>query len=256
MYHKALYVYGIVKCGIDLELNDKSLTGKDVYLICKGKFGALAHECKEEAYMDENPEKVKDMIITHNRILDKAMADFGGVIPLSFNTIIKKGKSSARLNLKKWLKDDEERLEQLWNKVKSKKEYGIRVYYDKEKLLQEASTNKEIKKIEKNIEGKTPGLSYLLQGKVKSKKQELFQNKVNELKKEFYDKIKKAAEETVLSSSKIYLEEEKVLLLSLSVLVEEKQVVKIKEILREKEKEGLPFHLAGPFAPYSFVESR
>jgi len=46
-----------------------------------------------------------------------------------------------------------------------------------------------------------------------------------------------------------------VLLLSLSVLVEEKQVVKIKKILGEKEKAGLSLHLAGPFAPYSFVES-
>ena len=95
-----------------------------------------------------------------------------------------------------------------------------------------------------------------MQGKVKSKKQELVQNKVNELKKEFYNQIKKAAEETALNHSKISLGEEKELLLSLSVLVEEKQVVKIKEILGEKEKEGLPFHLAGPFAPYSFVESR
>ena len=89
--------------------------------------------------------------------------------------------------------DSQEKLERLWNKVKGKKEYGVRVYYDKEKLLQETSADKEIKKIEKDIEFKTAGLSYLLQGKVKNKKQELVQNKVNELKKEFYNQIKKAA---------------------------------------------------------------
>src|SRR3989338_9715745 len=256
MSNNAFYVYGIVKFGVDVDLNEKGLTGKKVYLFSTGKFSALVHECEEKAYTDENPEKIKEMIIAHNRILDKAMKDFEGVIPFSFNTIIKSGENSARFNLKKWLSADEEKLEKLWSKVKGKKEYGIRVYYDKEKLLQETSADKEIKKIEKDIEFKTAGLSYLLQGKVKSRKQELVQNKVNELKKEFYNQIKKEAEETIFSPSKIYLEEERVLLLSLSVLVEEKQVIKIKEILGEKEKAGLPCHLAGPFAPYSFVESR
>ncbi|MEW5896496.1 MAG: GvpL/GvpF family gas vesicle protein [Nanoarchaeota archaeon] len=254
MSDNALYVYGIVKFWVDLNLNEEGLTGKGVYLISKGKFSALVHDCIDKPYTDEDPEKIKEMIITHNKILDKAMEDFGGVIPLSFNTIIKRGKNSVRFNLKKWLSDDEERLEKLWNKIKGKKEYGLRIYYDKNKLLEETSAHKEIKKIEKNIEGKSQGLSYLLQGKAKSKKQELFQNKVNELKKEFYDKIIGAVEEIAINPSRISLEEEKDLLLSLSVLVEEKNIAQIREILEKKEQEGFSFQLAGPFAPYSFVE--
>ncbi len=255
MSNNAFYVYGIVKFGIDLELNEKGLAGKEVYLISHGKFGALVHDCIDKPYTDEDPEKIKELIITHNQILDKAMGDFEGVIPLSFNTIIKGGGNSARANLKKWLDDDEERLEKLWNKVKGKKEYGIRIYYDKDNLLREVSDDEDVKKIEKNMAGKTPGLSYLLQGKAKSKKQEIFQNKTNELKKKFYEEIKKAAEEIAINPSRISLEEEKELLLGLSVLIEEKKADKIKEILKEKEQEGFSFHLAGPFAPYSFVEN-
>lgn len=255
MFNNAFYVYGIVKFGVDLELSEKGLAGKDVYLVSKGKFSALVHNCIEKPYTNEDPEKIKELIIAHNRILDKAMEDFDGAIPLPFNTIIKKGKGSARFNLKKWLNDNKERLENLWNKVKGKKEYGIRIYYDKEKLLQEASANKEIKKIEEDIEGKTQGLSYLLQGKIKDKKQDIFQSKINELKKEYYEKIKGAAEEIAINPSKISLEEEKDLLLGLSVLTEEKKVEQIKEILKEKEQEGFTFHLAGPFAPYSFMEN-
>lgn len=183
------------------------------------------------------------------------MQDFKGVIPLSFNTIIKRGKNSARFNLKKWLGDNQELLEKLWKKVKGKKEYGIRIYYGKEKILQEASAHKEIKKIEENIEDKTQGLKYLLQVKVKNKKQELFQNKINELKKEVYWRIKGAVEEIVINPSRISLEEGKDLLLGLSVLIEEKKVDNLKEILERKEKEGFTFHLAGPFVPYSFVEN-
>ena len=253
MSNNAFYVYGIVKFGVDLDLNEEGLTGKEVYLISRGKFSALVHNCIDKLYTDESPEKIKELIVSHNKILDKAMADFDGVIPLSFNTIIKKGKSSARFNLKKWLSDDEERLEKIWDKIKGKKEYGIRIYYDKDKLLEETSADREIKKIEKNIEGKSQGLSYLLQGKAKSKKQELFQNKVNGLKTEFYEKIKKVAEEIAINPSRISLEDEKDLLLGLSVLVEEKKVAQIKEFLEEKG--GFSFHLAGPFAPYSFVQN-
>lgn len=255
MSDDAFYVYGIVKFGVDLDLNEEGLTGKNVYLISNGKFSALVHECEEKPYIDEDPEKIKELIIAHNKILDKAMQDFEGVIPLSFNTIIKRGENSARFNLKKWLNDDEERLERIWNKVKGKKEYGIRIYYNKNKLLQECSSNKEIKKIEKNIEGKGQGLSYLLQGKAKNKKQEIFQNRVNQLKKEFCKEIKGRVWETIINPSRIYIEEEKDLLLGLSILVEEKKVGKIKEILEKKEKEEFSFHLAGPFAPYSFVEN-
>ena len=252
MSNNAFYVYGIVKFNLDLDWQETGIEGKKVYIISKGNFGALVHRCAESAYISENPEEIKEMIIAHNKILDKAIKDFEGVIPLSFNTIIKKGKSSVRFNLMKWLEDDRERLEKIWQRVKGKNEYGIRVYYDKNKLLQEISAHEEIKKIEKNIEGKSQGLSYLLQGKAKSIKQELFQNKVNELKKEFYDKIKGAVEEIAINPSRISLEEERDLLLGLSVLVEEKKVAQIKEFLEEKG--GFSFHLAGPFAPYSFVD--
>ena len=74
-------------------------------------------------------------------------------------------------------------------------------------------------------------------------------------KNRFYDKIKGAVEEIVINPSRISLEEEKDLLLGLSVLVEEKKVAPIKEILGGQEKESFSFHLAGPFAPYSFVEN-
>ena len=167
MPNNAFYVYGIVKFGVDMDLYGEGLKGKEVYLISGEKFSALVHECKEKVYTDENPEEIKELIVAHNKILDQAMKDFEGVIPLSFNTIIKKGKSSARFNLKKWLEDDQERLEQVWDKVKGKKEYGIRVYYDKERGLREVSVTAEIKELEKGAEGETPGLRYLLQGKAK-----------------------------------------------------------------------------------------
>jgi len=253
MPDNVFYVYGVVRSENDSTWQETGIAEKNVYMVGEGNFSALVHDCEEEPYTAEDPNKIKEMIVTHNRILDRTMEDFGGVIPLSFNTIIKKGTNSARFNLIKWLNDDQKRLERIWNEVKGKKEYGIRIYYEKDKLIQEASEHKEVKKIEKNIEGKGQGLSYLLQGKAKSQIQEIFQEKVNKLKQEFYEGVKGITKDLIINPSRISLEEEKDLLLSLSVLIEEKQVSEIKEFL-EKKAEDFSFQLAGPFAPYSFVE--
>ncbi len=254
MPDNAFYVYGVVRFGFDLDWQEKGIAEKDVYIIGEGNFGALVHDCEEKPYPTEDPNQIKEMIITHNRILDQAMKDFEGVIPLSFNTIIKKGTDFAQSNLKKWLDDDQENLERIWNKIKKKKEYGLRIYYEKEKLLQEASEHKDIKNIERSLEGKGFGVSYLLQGKAKAKTQEVFQEKVNKLKEEFSGGIKKITVEVVTNHSRISLKEEKDLLVSLSVLIEEKEINKITEFLGKKA-EDFPFQVAGPFAPYSFVEN-
>lgn len=251
----ALYVYGVVKCELDSDWQETGIKGQKVYLICKGNFSALIHDCQEEPYLSENPEEIKQMIIAHNRILDQALEDFGGVIPLSFNTIIKGGNDLPSFRVEKWLSDDQEKLERIWRKIKGKREYGIRVYYAKNKLLEESSKRKEVKKIEDAAEGKGEGLGYLLQEKAKSKVQEIFQNKIGELKQEFYNGIKKITEEIVANPSRISLEEEKDLLLSLSVLIEEKQIEGIKEFLEQKKAENFSYYVAGPFAPYSFVEN-
>jgi len=254
MSNNAFYVYGIVRFSLDLNWQEKGIAGKEVYMISEGNFSALVHECQEEPYNSKNSEEIKEMIIAHNKILDKAMEDFDGVIPLSFNTIIKGGKNSPKSNLKKWLNDDQERLEKIWQKVKGKKEYGIRIYYERDKLIEKASHHQEVEKVKKGIEGKGEGLSYLLQEKAKSKAQDIFQEKINNLKQEFYGEIKKITTDVVTNPSRISLEEKKDLLSSFSVLVEENKIEDIKKTLEEKKGENMTFHLAGPFAPYSFVD--
>jgi len=255
MSDNALYVYGIVKFGFDLEWKESGLNEENVYMISKGKFSALVHDCEEKPYISKDPNEIKKLILAHNRILDRAMEDFGGVIPLHFNTIIKKEENSPQDNLKKWLNDDKERLEKIWNKIKGKKEYGLRIYYEKDKLTKEASDDIEIKKLKEKQQGKSRGLSYLLQEKVKSKINEIVQNKINQFKQKFFDYIKRVTDNIKVNTSKIFIKEKKDLLLSLSILADKQQTNKIKRILEKKVSKDFSFQLAGPFAPYSFVEN-
>ena len=251
----ALYVYGIVKLGFDLDWREAGIEGKNVYTISECGFSALVHDCEEKPYMSEDPNKIKELIIAHNKILDRAINHFDGVIPLHFNTIIKKGGNSSQYNLKKWLNNNKERLEKTWDKIKGRGEYGIRIYYDKEKLIEEVSNSEEIKDIETNREGKGAGLSYLLQSKAKTKINEIGWDKVNGFKKKFYDDIKKVTANLKITPSRIFIDEEKDLLVNLSVLADNQQINKIKGFLEQKIGNGFSFQLVGPFAPYSFVEN-
>ncbi len=255
MADNALYVYGIIKFGFDFDWKEKGINGKNVYAINHGEFSALVHDCEEKAYTSEDPNKIKELIISHNNILDKAMEVFNGAIPLHFNTIIKKAEASPQLNLKKWLENEKGRLERIWEKVKGKKEYGIRIYYDKDKLMQEVSANEEIRESEENLEGKSMGLKYLLQAKAKSKINEIAQDKINNFKQKFYAGIKAINEETMLNNSRIFIDEEKDLLLSLSVLSDKQQFDRIIKALERKDGKVFSFQIAGPFAPYSFVQN-
>ena len=249
----ALYVYGVVKFGFDLDWREAGINGENVYTISENSFSALVHNCEEKPYISENPAKIKELIIEHNNILDRAIKYFDGVIPLHFNTIIKKGENSSQDALKKWLNDNKERLERIWDKIESKKEYGVRIYYEKEKIMQEVSSSKEIENIQ-GQEGKGLGLSYLLQSKAKTKINEIVWDKVNEFKNKFYSDIKKVTNDLKINPSRIFIDEEKDLLLSLSILADERQMPKIKRILERKMGNDFSFQLTGPFAPYSFVE--
>ncbi len=254
MSNESLYVYGIVKSGFNLDWKEQGIEKENVYSISEGKFSALVHNCEQKAYVSQDIEKIKELIIAHNMILDRAMEDFDGVIPLSFNTIIKKNENPAYYNLKKWLNDDQGRLERIWNKVKCKKEYGLRIYFEKNKLIEGVSNSKEIKKIEKIQEEKGQGLRYLLQTKAKAKIDEIVQERINQLKQKFCNEVKEIAEVKV-NISRIGIKEEKDLLLGLSILTNKEQIGKIKEYLEKKENQSFSFQLVGPFAPYSFVKN-
>ncbi len=251
MPNNAVYLYGVVKSSKDWK--EKGVKESNVFLINEGNFSAIVHKCDEKPYNSTNVVEVKDLILAHNEVLDKAMKDFGAVIPLSFNTINKSTEKTAEENLRSWLKDNEENLLKVWNKINGKKEYGIRIYYEKEKILEKIEELHEIKQLQQEIQTETTGIAYLLKGKIETEINELAQKQIFEYKQNFYNNIKKLASDITINQSKILLEEEKDLLFSISILVNKEQIQKVNSYLEKAENKNFYFNIAGPFAPYSFV---
>ena len=254
MSNNALYLYGII-ISHNKNWKEHGIKRNNIFLINEGKFSAIVHKCDEKPYNSADPVEVRDLILAHNNVLDKAMKDFGAVIPLSFNTIIKTSKSgkTAEENLRNWLKDNEEDLIKKWNKINGKKEYGIRIYYEKEKLLNKIKELHKIKQLQQKIQIESTGIAYLLKGKVKEEVDKIGQKEILEYRQNFYDSTKKLVFDIVINQSKILLDEEKDLLLSISILVNKEQIQKVNNYLVNK---NFYFNVAGPFAPYSFVNSQ
>jgi len=253
MSNNALYIYGIIK-SYDKNWKENGMKGNNVFLINEGEFSAIVHCCNEKPYNPANPDEIKDLIMTHNEVLDKSMKDFGAVIPLSFNTIIKtSNKKTAEENLRNWLKDNEEDLINIWNQVNGKEEYGIRIYYEKEKLLKKIKEFDKIKQLQQKTQIESAGIAYLLKGKIKDETNQIAQKQIFEYKQKFYDDIKNLVSDIVINQSKILLDEEKDLLFSISILVNKEQIQKVKSYLINS---NFYFNIAGAFAPYSFVNTQ
>ena len=77
---------------------------------------------------------------------------------------------------------------------------------------------------------------------------------INQYKLEVYNEISRITKEIIVNTPRIFIDEERDLLFSLSVLIDEQQIDKIREIL-DKKSNQFSFQFTGPFAPYSFVEN-
>ena len=252
MSNNALYIYGIIRTNKNWK--EQGIKESNVFFINEGNFSAIVHECEEKPYNSTNPVEVKDLILAHNRILDKAMENFDAVIPLSFNTIIKTSEEkTAEENLRNWLKGNEENLLKIWDKIIGKKEYGIRIYYEKEKLLKKIKEIHEIKQLQQKSQVESEGVAYLLKGKIKDEIDKIAQEQIFEYRLNFYNNIKGLVSNVTINQSKILLDEEKDLLVSISILVNKEQIQKVNSYLVNK---NFYFNVAGPFAPYSFVNSQ
>lgn len=253
-----LYLYGIVKNVYDVDWKELGIDGNAVFTVTEGALSAVVHRLEGEPYLPEDAVKVKECIIAHNDVLSKVMKAFCSVVPLKFGTaILSKNEKSATDNLKEWLKENKEQLEKTWELTKGKREYGIRIYYQKEQLLNEVEKTSELTAIKNDVEKKSVGVAYLLKGKLKSQTAELVEAKVSRFKNDFYELLKGITDNVVVNRSKLAISEKDDLLLNLSILVEEGKIALIRECL-EKEanaNNGFSYQLVGPFAPYSFVEN-
>lgn len=245
--YNALYVYGVIKTE-ESSWPCTGLEGNQVLIISGGKLKALAHPCEAKLYAPADLENIKKMIIEHNNVLGTAMESFGSVLPFAFNNIIreKEGKS-AEENLKDWLRKEEKSFEQLLEKIKGRKEYGIKFFYNRKEWI------KEIRAQSGTISEKGSGISYLLKGKQEFEIKDKLIKRLNEKRQELFNAANSKVNEIKIAQPKVKLiEDKKDLLVAVSVLANNQEFDELKQFLQNNISQE-DYQCAGPFPPYSFV---
>jgi len=252
---KGKYVYCIISCAEEISLGNIGIENAKVYTVSYRDIAAVVHACQAQPYESKNENKVKEWILSHNNVIDKASERFGTVLPFSFDAIIK-GDDAA---VKDWLSKGYEKLRQELERLKDKAEYTVQIFCDQNKLMDKIVTeNLGLKELKEKIEKMPKRAAYLLQRKFELQVKDAYNAMRVKLAEEFASKIKEYAEEVKVEEKVSHVPEsykEKKLIAAFSCLVHKENVKRLGDALGEiNSQEGYAVRFTGPWAPFSFVK--
>ncbi|MBI4296139.1 MAG: GvpL/GvpF family gas vesicle protein [Chloroflexi bacterium] len=254
--HEGRYIYGVAASERAVNLGPIGIENNEVYTAPHRGLCAIVHNCPAEPYRSADTEIVGKWALSHQDVLDRAQQEFGTVIPLSFDTVLKPKDRAASPDqaVTDWLKIDYERLQSIVEKIAGKNEYGVQIIYEPAviaKRISEEST--EIRSLREEMAAKSPGMAYLYQQKVEKAVRAEIDRFASDWFEDFYARVKRHCDAIVVGKTK-KADRNKVMLLNLSCLVARERVDNLGEELEAINKMmGCSVHFSGPWPPYSFV---
>ncbi|MCP8317155.1 MAG: GvpL/GvpF family gas vesicle protein [archaeon] len=244
---KGRYVYCIIECGERIGFGKIGIDDNEVYTIPYKSISAVVHDCSFEPYKGDE-ERVKSYVLEHQEAIDKVMEKFGTVLPMSFDVIVK-----GEENVKKWLKKEYEKFKEKLKKFKGKVEVGVQIFWDMKIMAEKITrTSDEIKRLEEEMERKPEGMAYFYKMKIENILKREMEKKADLLFREFYDKIRKHAED--IRVEKLKKDKEKQMLMNFSLLIDKGRTEEVgRELAKIKKMKGFDTRFTGPWPPYSFV---
>jgi len=241
------YVYCAVECRRRRSFGHIGIEESEVYTIPYRDIGAVVHDCPLEPYKG-NEEDVKGYVMTHQDVVDAMWEEFGTVLPMRFDTIVK-GEEKVRA----WLRDEYESFKEKLAGFRGKVEVAVKVFWDPQVIGQEiAEKNEEIRKLREEMETKPRGMAYFYKMKMEDALKKEMEARAEMLFRKFYDSMKEHAEDVWVEKPKKV--RGKQMLMNLSLLIRKGEVEALGRLLgKVKEMKGLEVRFTGPWPPYSFV---
>jgi len=252
---EALYLYCVADGAKEVNFGKIGIEGNEVYTMPYNGVSAVVHKCPPKPYQSEDDEVVKGWVMAHQGVVDAALEKFDTVLPSGFDTIIKGDEAlSAEENLKKWLREDYENIEERLGKVRGKAEVGVQVFWEPKVIAENLiETSEEIRKLNEEMKEKSPGMAYFYKQKMEGILKKEMDGKADNYFKDFYGRIKGYADDIRVERTK-KAEKDKQMLMNLSVLIRKEKIKSLGEALAKiKEIDGIDVRFTGPWPPYSFV---
>jgi hypothetical protein len=251
-----LYLYALVEhCG-EIPTGITGVDGQQVFSLPYRDLSAIVHACPLTPYASDDQTVVTGWVLTHEQVLELLIGAGMNTIPFTFDTIIKPEKErDARTVLTGWLSKEYEHFFQKFEKIRGRKEYGIQVFTNRQKIRDMiSSTNDMIKQLEGEAKTSGPGKKYMIQQKLEKEVKVAMDAEIAGIISETKRKIQGYCDELFLGKLKKGQEPARDMILNCSCLVSDENYPKLGAVLEEIEREGdLSVRFTGPWAVYSFV---
>lgn len=170
---EGFYVYCVVEREALLRVFEEALPGaiesdSALELITQGDLAAVVSPVPLSDYGDDAlQERLTDATWTALRAMrhEKVVEHFArraSVVPLRFGTIY-----LERVRIEQMLSEREEELRSIIERLRGREEWGLNVYTDRAKLLENITTlSPSLRELSESAEDATPGQSYLIRKKI------------------------------------------------------------------------------------------
>lgn len=253
---EAFYLYGIAESSENIHFGPVGIGDGEVYTIPCDNMLVIVQDCSPEPFVSEDDEEVKHWLYVQQEVLDLAQGKFGSVLPMGFNTIIYMPGEHPIETVKTWTEGASTRLQEIFDQVRGRNEYGIQVLIEEETLKHTLlDENQEFQTLKKEVESKPEGARYMYRQRLEKVAQEAIEDVGERYFREIYKAINDISDDVRVEKVK-KMEDGLSMIVNLSCLVAKEKAEELSLVAGEiNAREGFEVRFTGPWPPYSFVES-
>lgn len=240
------YVYAIIESVEPRSFGNIGIGGRSdkVYSVHHGGLAAVVSDTPVIIY-----DPTRENVLAHENVNEAVMKDFT-VIPMSFGTVFR-----TREDVIEFLKHTSDALHQVLGKMKGKIEFGLKVNWDTQAVLQEVESEREdIRLLKGEIAAKQMTSTYFARMQLGRLVEQAMDEKATGYVTEVYDALRDHA---VASRQNKAIGDK--MILNAAFLVERERASQFEKKVQEiagKYEGRLRFLFTGPWPPYNFINIR
>ena len=243
-----VYVYCIIESAEPRTFGKIGIGGRgdDVFTVHYRDLAAVVSRAALQVY-----DPTRENALTHEHVNEVVMIDNGFTpVPMSFGTLFKTEGDTVE-----FLKDTYDALRDVLLKMKDKLEVGLKVNWDREKVLEEIEQeNEELRRLKAEIESNQQTSTYFARMQLGRLVEQALADKADAYVREIYDQLREAA---IASRSNKVIGDKMIMNAAFLVGRDHRETFDAKIHDISKQYEGkLTFRETGPWPPYNFVTIR
>ncbi|MGA1844639.1 MAG: GvpL/GvpF family gas vesicle protein [bacterium] len=250
-----IYIYCLTKKGNSSKFKANGLDDRTVQSITCKEIMALVHPCEVDSFQVDDANKVIDWAMIHHKVVEDAWQFFGTLIPLRFGSIIRgEDEEDAGKKVKAWIHDIYDHIQERFEDLKDKAEYGIQIFWPTDGLMKRvARNNTQVRVMEKMIAGAGAEAACTFKDKQRSLLQRCIAKEIVQASRSLLDRVRPYLNDFQIEQI-TGGDADRRMLLNISCLLSDEQITEVKQALEEIQGEdGYIPQLSGPWPPYSFA---